>query len=311
MAEDTKDFKVISNNYDSKKNSIVALGLFDGVHLGHKKIIDYAIDNKGDNNALIFTFTTKNDRPQKKIAQKDIFTTSVKLDILSEFEIDGIYMPDFDEIKSIAPYDFIKTVLHEKLKAKVLCCGEDFKFGNKARGNVQYLKEVCSDFGIEVRITKPLLYDDNNKVSSTEIRNALLNGDIEFANKLLGFDYFVFEEVVKGKQLGRTIDCPTINQRFSPDVVVPKYGVYISAAILDGVEYPSITNIGVKPTVDSDGAPLSETHIIGIDRNLYGKKIKTKLKKFIREEQKFSDLTELSNSIKMAIDISKIYFKLD
>ncbi len=311
MAIDTDDFKILTENYDINKESIVALGLFDGVHLGHKKVLDYAISHKDEKNVILFTFTTKNDRPKKKIAQKDIFDIYTKLHILSDYDIDSIYIPDFDAIKSLSAYEFVKTILFKKLNAKILCCGEDFKFGYKASANVQDLIEICSEFFIDVKVIDAKLCKDNKQISSTRIRQALSNGDIKLVNELLGYDYFIFSEIIYGRQLGRTIDCPTINQKFSANLVIPKYGVYISETEIGGKNYPSITNIGVKPTVDDDNTPLAETHIIGIDKNLYGKKVKVKLKKFIRAEQKFADINELSMRIKHDIQKSKTYFKID
>ena len=146
-------------------------------------------------------------------------------------------------------------------------------------GDVALLQKLGEELGITVEVVSPEL-EDGYPVSSTRIRQCLLDGDIPKANRLLGYRYFIEGTVVYGKQLGRTMECPTINQELSPNTCIPKFGVYVSTTNIDGKEYPSITNVGKKPTIQGDRMPLAETHIIGIDRHLYGQTLRVTLYRF-------------------------------
>lgn len=291
---------------DVVPSSAVALGMFDGVHRGHQKVINAAAQF-ADLRTVVLTFTTKKRRPRKKASQKDILTPENRLRRLECLAVDAVYMPDFEEMKQLTAEEFIDDILKDTLNAKVVCCGEDFHFGYRAMGDVAFLKERCNELGIQVVVVPPEL-ESGQTISSTWIRQCLLHGDIPTANRLLGYRYFIEGEVVYGKQLGRTIDCPTINQELSESTCIPRYGVYISTTLIEGKEYPSITNIGVKPTISGTRQPLSETHVIGINRRMYGEVLQVKLYKFIRREQRFDSIYELSRYIQKDIREARLYF---
>lgn len=292
---------------ESVPDSAVALGMFDGVHRGHQKVIRAAAE-LSHLRTVVLTFTTKRRRPKKKATQKDILTPENRLKCLEQTGVDAVYMPDFDEMKQITAEEFISDILQGVLNAKVVCCGEDFRFGYRAMGDVNFLTERCAQLGIKVIVVPPE-QDGERTVSSTWIRQCLLEGDIPTANRLLGYRYFIEGEVVYGKQLGRTIDCPTINQELSENICIPRYGVYISTTTIQGKEYPSITNIGIKPTILGQRQPLAETHVIGINRHMYGEVLRVKLYKFIRREQRFDSIYELSRHIQRDIHTARLYFK--
>ncbi len=285
----------------------VALGMFDGVHRGHRKVIQAAID-QSDLETAVLTFTTTYQRPKKKLGQRDILTISGRLKVLEQLPVQTVYLPSFEQLQLFSPKRFVEDILQNTLHAKVVCCGEDFRFGRNASGDVTELKRLGALYGIKVIVVEPEL-DRGQPISSTRIRSSLIDGDIASVNRLLGYCYFIEGKVVYGQQLGRTIQCPTINQELDERICIPKFGVYISTTSVDGIVYPSITNIGKKPTIAGDRQPLAETHVIGIDRQMYGEILRVKLYQFIRGEERFDSIAELSHYIQRDIQTAKNYFK--
>lgn len=296
------------NEMKSSRPVAVALGMFDGVHRGHRKVIEAALNYRGNYQTAVLTFTTKKARPKQKASQKDILTAEGRLALLERLGVDVTYIPDFEEFRQMEPENFVREILCRRLRAKVICCGEDFRFGRNAEGDVALLQKLGAELGVKIEVVSPVL-EDGYPVSSTRIRQCLLEGDIPKANLLLGYRYFIEGVVVYGKQLGRTMECPTVNQELSPNICIPKFGVYVSTTHIDGKEYPSITNVGKKPTIQGDRMPLAETHIIGIDRHLYGQTLRVTLYRFIRGEMRFESLEELSRSIHRDIHTATLYFK--
>ncbi len=279
------------------ENTAVALGIFDGIHLGHQKVINKMLEfcDNGLESA-IFTFNSDTLIKKHDIPFRPLYTNSYKLKKLSDMKIKYCYCPDFSEIADMTAEDFAKYILSEKMKAKQVVCGKNFRFGKNAVGDFNKLCELGKIYGFNVTAVEPVLYD-GERVSSSSIRRCLENGDIEKANILLGGEYEIHGKVVYGRQLGRTIDFPTINQTFSENQLVPCYAVYASETLIDGKKYNSITNIGVKPTVDENIKPLAETHIIDFSDNLYDKEITVNISKMIRKERKFSSVDELKKAI--------------
>jgi riboflavin kinase/FMN adenylyltransferase len=186
--------------------------------------------------------------------------------------------------------------LLKKIGVTALSCGFNYHFGSKAQGNTEKLSALCKKENIELFISDAVEYK-NEPVSSTRIRKAIKNGDIEEANAMLGREFSYDFLVVHGDARGRTIDSPTINQFFTEDFIVPEYGVYASYAVIDGEKYSSVTNVGVRPTIEGFSKERSETNIIGFTGDLYDKNISVHLLKKIREEMRFSGLDELKNQI--------------
>ena len=293
---------------ESNQDTAVALGMFDGVHLGHQQVIKTAAFYHKNLGVAVLTFLAHMQRPDKKASQKDILTPENRIHQLTQFPIDMIYMPNFEEIKEMQAEEFVKKILGNVMHAKIICCGEDFHFGKNAAGNVSLLKQLSPTIGAEVRIVPPYL-DCGKPVSSTRIRGYLVEGDMESVNRLLGYCYYIREKLVYGRQLGRQLGCPTINQELASFICLPRFGVYISSTEVNGIEYPSITNIGIKPTIEGERQPLAETHIIGVEHDLYGKTLCVKLHRFIRDEKKFDNLDELSGSIHFDIKKAENFFK--
>ena len=192
---------------------------------------------------------------------------------------------------------FAKKFSMTEFYAKDVCCGKNFRFGENASCDVQDLEQFGKWFGFQVHVIDDV-QRDGMTVSSTEIRKLLSNGEIEKANQFLGEPYRIYQEVTQGAQLGRTIGFPTVNQVFCENQLVPKFGVYASeTALSDGRKFKSLTNIGMKPTVNYAGLPLAETYIEEFSGNLYGKPLTVRLLRFIRPEMKFSSVEALTEQM--------------
>lgn len=283
----------ITNEPDRSDETAVALGFFDGLHLGHRAVIKAVI---GRENLVptVFTFSNWAHLPKFK-TQESIITDDVKLDKLREIGVEYVYAPDFESVKDYSDKDFVEKILAERLNAKLAVCGYDFRFGKNAEGDADRLCELCSKKGIDV-IVIPAQKFGETVISSTRIRELIKNGDISMANRLLGYKMEYKLEVVHGAQRGRQMSFPTINQVIPSGNVLPKFGVYKSETVIDGKAYLSITNIGIKPTF-GENKPLMETHIIGVNADLYGKILSVRLIDFVRGETKFSGMDELKKQI--------------
>ncbi len=281
-----------------KRKSAVALGLFDGVHLGHRAVLDLAIEQK--KNGLIpyvFTFNPTMVLRKSKGKYGYIYNHLSKYHILSNLGFKSHIMSvSFEEVCGLSGEEFVKNILVDGMNAGIVCCGNNFRFGKNASCEVNELYELGGKYGFEVKVADDVVYEGET-VSSTAVRNMLLNGDTVRAWRFLGSPYTISKEVVHGAELGRTIGFPTINQVFSKGQLVLKYGVYASRVCIDGCYYRAMTNIGMKPTVNYSGMPLAETHIIEFSGDLYGRNIDTEIMEFIRPEQKFSSVDELKRQI--------------
>ena len=293
----------INKNPTPNKTS-VALGMFDGVHIGHVEVIQSALERKQFSPA-VFTF-----RVLKKPGGS-IIPYRMKFDILKSKGISTIYSSDFDSVRDLSAEEFVKEILIDRMNCACVSCGEDFRFSRNADADSADLKRICESHGIEVNVLKHVELN-GVPISSTRIREAIKNGDIELANKMLGYDLTYDLEVIEGEKLGRTIGAPTINQVIPADCVLPKFGVYKSRVLIDVINYTAVTNIGVRPTVTSkNGENIEslpsvtvETHIPGFNMEIYGQSVQVSLQKYIRGEKKFASLDELKSQIQEDIAMS-------
>ena len=194
----------------------------------------------------------------------------------------------------------------EKYNAKALSCGENYTFGARGEGNVEKLRKLCEEYSVELHIAPTQTYNGET-VSSTKIRNLLSDGDIRAANAMLGREFSYRSIVVDGDKRGRTLGFPTANQFFPDNFVKLKFGVYASKTVIDGEVYPSVANIGIRPTVHTERY-RSETYIINFQGDIYGKEIEIRLTDFLRPEEKFGSLSELSKAIEHDSKISQEIF---
>lgn len=291
-------------NFNSKINhkTAIALGAFDGIHIGHKQVINKA--NKFKKNGLksvVLTFKYCNLIPESKLDNKTILTQTLKKQILQDMGVDILINPDFEDINSIDYKYFVEDILIKNFNAKVLVCGSDYKFGFKAKGNVNGLKEICLKNNVKLVVLEKIKIIDEI-ISSTLIKEFIRNGDMVNTNKYLGYYYSYDFKVTQGIQLARKLGFPTINQKFDNQYVIPKFGVYASFVYINGLKYKGVTNIGVKPTVTDDNIPVSETYIIEFNKEIYNQNIKVSLVQFIRSEKKFNNIEQLSKQIKKDIE---------
>ena len=279
------------------KGTAVALGYFDGIHLGHRAVLMKALERARVKN-LVPVVMLFDIHPRKLISGKIppmLTTESDKRDILLKM---GFEVVDFDFKKAMnyTPEQFIDEILIGQLNAKSVTCGYDYHYGKGGKGSAETLESQLSRLGVEVFAQMPVLLDAE-AISSTAIRELISKGDIKKANRMLGNAFTYDFPVEKGDRIGRTIGFPTINQFFPEDFIVPKYGVYASVVTLYGKTYPAVTNVGVRPTVEGTASMRSETCIMDFSGDLYGKNVKVSLMEYIRDEKKFSSLDGLAQQI--------------
>lgn len=296
--------KVFSLENKSDAKCVIALGFFDGVHLGHRAVLKKATEQAKKLGVLsaVFSFTD-NKKEGKKAAAGEIYSASRRCELFSELGFDFAIMPDFSAFSSLSPDEFV-GILKNNFKACAFVCGNDFRFGKGAIGDVALLKELAAQNDIETYIVDEVITNGQG-VSSTRIREALKSGDIKTANKLLGREYSISAEVVHGKQIGSEVLYPTINQTFEDGGALLKFGVYASKTIYDGRIMPSVTNIGICPTFLEKRLPASETYIIDADVNLYGKRVEVRLIEFLREEKQFESPEALKKQIEKDIEAAR------
>lgn len=279
-----------------KMKTAAALGIFDGVHLGHRAVLEAACEQKKKGlMPCVFTFLPEN--VANKGAAGYIYGEAEKNFIMSEaYGIDRIFLPAFEDICGMDGGSFVREILCGEMNAAFVCCGRDFRFGRNAGWGAPELCGFGKEYGFEVKVVDDVCCG-GEKVSSTRIRQLLEQGRLKMAKELLDGDYMIIKNVSKGAQLGRTIGFPTANQLFERGQLVPRFGVYASRTLAGGKWYPSMTDIGVKPTVRYEGAPLAETYIHGFSGDLYGKPLQVALVDFIRPEMKFGSVDELKEQI--------------
>jgi len=280
---------------DITKKTAAALGFFDGLHLGHKAVISKAYE-AGERLGIPMSVLTFSGEPAlpKFGGRRDmcLMTYEEKKDMLRLCGAKYIAAYKFSRIRYMSPEAFFKEIILHDMNAAYIACGEDFRFGRGGKGDATLLGELCRKHGTELEVV-PQYCVDGVPVSSSNIRALIRDGKVYEALKLLGHGFSFTLPVEHGRQLGRTMGFPTINQRIPEFMVHPKRGVYASYTFVDGTAMRSITNIGTKPTVKDDDSENMETHILGYDGELYDKNIRVELIRFIRPEKKFGSLDEL------------------
>ena len=278
---------------NARKNA-VAIGNFDGVHKGHQKLLD-VLKTQADAmelNPVVYSFlkhpanVLKQDGTVKFIVDKE-----TKTELLHMLGIQTVEITDFNEVKDLSPDRFVKEILVDKLNASLVVIGENHRFGKNAAGDATMLKNLGKQYGFSVCTVSP--YMENGVVcSSSVIREQIAQGNMEAASRLMGRNYQIKNEVIGGKQLGRTYDFPTANMEMPIGQEVPAHGVYATTACIDGVSYPAITNVGYT-SFDKIKKERVETHIIGFDGDLYRKELTIDFLKKMRDFIPFQSVEEL------------------
>ena len=289
------------------ENTIVTIGTFDGVHLGHQKIIKRLVELKEKQGGEIVLFTF-DPHPRKILfpEQKDlklITTTDEKCAVLKQFGVDHVLVfPFTKEFSQMQAQDYISNIIVKGLKTKTLVIGYDHRFGSNREGNIETLKQLSEIYNFNVEEI-PAQEINQLNVSSTRIRKAIEDGEVTIANDFLGYNFFINGIVVKGKQLGRTIGYPTANLFIADkNKLIPKMGVYAVNVYHKNTHYKGMLNIGTNPTTDTDNIIKVEVNIFDFDKDIYGEALKVEFVKRIRDEEKFANLDEL----KLAIARDKI-----
>lgn len=300
------------SDFEPKGNAVVTTGTFDGIHVGHQKIIQRLIEKakemKGE--SVLLTFWP---HPRLIISPNDnnlklLTTIDEKTEILEKLGIDHfVVLPFTREFSELSSEKYIEEILLHGLGTKAMVIGYDHRFGKNRGGGIDYLREHSERFKIEIEeISRQEL--ENITISSTKIRNAILTGDVKTANELLGRNYQFSGPVVKGRQLGRTIGFPTANIQVQKKYkLIPKNGVYATHVFLRNKKHKGIMNIGNRPTVEGLGR-TQEVHIFDFSDDIYGETIKVEILEFIREETKFENIGELIKQIELDCQSAKSLF---
>lgn len=293
------------------KKKVMALGFFDGIHIGHAALMNMIIKRAQEYDAepAVLTFDV---HPDSLVFKKNVPLINSADDrerILSRcFGIDDVVVVHFSQ--SVMHMDW-KVFIDELIDDMDLChivVGHDFKFGYKGLGTAEKLKEYCAQRGVGCDIIPPVC-KDGVIVSSTLIRGLIESGEVEKANEYLGRPHTLTDVVRSGYHLGTQMGTPTINMRFPDGVIIPRHGVYAAKAYVDGEEYMSVTNVGVRPTVSEDGGVNVESFLLDFTGNLYGRLVRLDFYKFMRPERKFDDIDELAAQIKHDAESTREYFE--
>lgn len=281
----------------------LAMGKFDGIHLGHKKLLNMILDQRQDGlKATVFTFEPSPEEFFVGHTVRQLFTREEKrrafekmgVDILVEFPLTA-------DTAATPPEDFVRTILSEDLNARYIAAGTDVSFGDKGRGDQYLLRNMSKELGFELHLIDKVMLD-GQEVSSTRVRNVVADGDMPMAKRLLGDDYSVSGIVEHGAHLGTTIGVPTVNVLPPDNKLLPPFGVYKSTVVIGDRSFAGMTNIGRKPTVSDSGRVGVETYIYDFNEDVYGKFIEVKLLKFMRPEMKFDGVEQLKAQIHTDIE---------
>jgi riboflavin kinase/FMN adenylyltransferase len=293
-------------------DSVVSIGNFDGVHLGHQKLMQRAVSEASSQQlpVVVFTFYPHPVTilyPERKIQR--LFDSRDQREQLAQLGVNHLIEQEFTHnFARLSAADFVQFFLIDKLKTKTLVVGYDFSFGSNREGTIEFLQKVCGEKGLKL-IVVPAHHQQNIIVSSSKVRDELKLGNVEMAKELLGRDFYLRGIVHHGDARGRTIGVPTANM--SPTVdFVPRKGVYITRTHLKHHIYHSITNIGFNPTFTAETPPSikTETHLFDFDEDIYGQEIQVDILKFLRDEKKFSGIQQLVAQIHADITEAKEYF---
>ena len=293
----------------SKVDSAVALGCFDGVHIGHAQIIKSTVEEAKKSNlcSIVWSFQSP---PKNLFFENDsqkhalIIPFSEKRKLIKALGADILISTKFNEkIASLTPEEFFENILVKCLRAKHVFCGFNYRFGKGGKGDVKLLYELCKKNGIKLSVADEIKIDGIS-VSSSAIRAYLSVGDIENAKKMLGHPYSIKDKIKDGQHLGRKLGFPTVNQNVPNDSYPLKNGVYLTKAKFSGKIKYGITNIGMRPTVKGKER-VAETNIFDFDGTLYGKYVTVEFVKFIRAEKVFDSLEALTDQVNKDIQAAK------
>ena len=300
------------SNFNSLEKTVVTIGTFDGIHIGHQKILKDLIETakKENKKSVLLTFFPHPRMVlQKEVTIQLLNTIEEKSSLLEKMGLDYLIIHPFSkEFSRLTALDFVRDILVNQLNTSRLIIGYDHHFGKNREGNIHQLKEYSSlyDFNVEEIPAQDI---DNVSVSSTKIRNALQKGSLKTANNYLGYNYMLNGTVVNGKSLGGKIGFPTANLEVNETYkLIPKTGVYIIKTVIDSVLFYGMMNIGFRPTVSGKDQTI-EAHLFNFNKDLYGKNLRLELLYFLRKEKKFDSIDDLIVQLKLDKENSIAYLK--
>ena len=286
-------------SYSGQKRSAVTLGKFDGLHLGHQKLIDKIISYASDEcESIVCAFDMHRDSLMTGRERREHLEPKV------DWLID---QPFTKSLREMEAEEFIDRILHKVLRAAHIVVGTDFSFGYGKRGNAALLQKMADQYGYTVDVIEKERYL-GTVISSTYIKDALAQGDVKLAERLLGYPYEMTGIVRHGKQLGRTLGFPTMNIEPEKNKILPRFGVYACRVRIDGKWYDAVGNAGIKPTVTDEQRRLLEVYVYGYDGDAYGKEITAQFCEFERPETKFGSVEELKNNVMRDMRYGERYF---
>lgn len=295
--------------YDDKA---IALGNFDGIHLGHQSLLKKVIDLSKVYNIKSSVFTFKQHtleilNPEKK--PNLIMTIRKKTEVFRQFNLDYAIFFNFNkDFSQLSPEDYVREILLKKLKAKIVVVGNNYRFGYKGFGDVELLYKNSKKYDFILKVIDPVKVD-GKVVSSSYIRKLIRSGEIETANKCLGRAFSLEGIVIEGKRIGRKIGFPTANLKINENVIVPKVGVYITRIKIFNQCYLGVTNVGFNPTFGNNNMSI-ESYIIDFANEIYDEFIEVEFIKRIRDEVKFNDIESLKNQLLKDVAYAKSFKKI-
>lgn len=300
--------KIIENiNNKIEDETIICLGSFDGIHMGHKTLIKDVINDSKEEGLKSSIFTFSN-HPASIISDKNepklLINNNQKIKMLKKLGIDYLIMIPFSiDFMKIQPEEFVKNILVDNLKVKRIVVGFNYRFGFKSKGDATLLKKLGQKYDFKVDIISPIKYN-NDIISSTAIRNLISEGNIGKANKYLDRYFSIEGKVIHGKKRGRGMGFPTANIKLNNNYVLPKKGVYKTQTIYNSYNYNSVTSVGINPTFKTKSDISIETYILNFDKNIYNENIKINFIKHLRDEIKFKSKYELIEQLKLDVENS-------
>ena len=284
--------------------SVATVGSFDGIHIGHKQIF-YQVKKLATELNLPDVIVTFRQHPrfvvQPGYDMKLLTTIDEKINILDKIGIGALQLLNFDkQMASLDAEDFVRLFLVERLNVKALVVGFNHRIGRGRGGDYEELVKLGQKYGFSVHKVNPVLYE-GEPISSSRIRKSLESCQLDDANKMLGYKYFISGQVIEGKKLGKKIGFPTANLQVNKRKLMPCTGVYAVYVEIDSQTYKGVLNYGRRPTIENDVQPVPEVHIFDFHGNLYGESIKVSLVKYFRKEKKFDTTEQLKKQIQQDI----------
>lgn len=296
------------------QNTVLTVGMFDGVHAGHRQILKHLVEKAhslgGEPTLLTFWPHPRLILNNTKSNLRIITTIDEKIELLKECGLHNLVILPFDkEFSLLSPKQYVKDILVNKLHINTIIVGYDHRFGHKGEGHFPLLQQYGERYGFNVEEI-PAFEVDHENVSSTKVRHAIAKGDIEKTNQYLTYNFHINGRVIEGKKIGRTLGFPTANIQIDSLLkIVPAPGVYIIEAIYEDLKYQGVVNIGTNPTIDiKNETQTIEAFIFDFDKTIYGEEITLLFKKRIREQRKFDNLDHLKFQIAKDVEIAKSYF---